>query len=146
MSEKKPIQGAKVEIYKDEKLIDHCYTNEYGICEFYLPEDTYKIKVTKEGYEPHEQTINLIEDYVKEVLLSKVGALKEAELLSETILSDVVSAKEYIPKQAELVSETILSDILNIRYIPAGKYILVVTQTLVKFTPPSYNKILMVVS
>jgi len=69
MSEKKPIQGAKVEVYKDEELVDYRYTDSNGRCDFFLPEDTYTVKVTKEGYFPHEQTVTLNQDIVKEVEL-----------------------------------------------------------------------------
>mgnify|MGYP000418551338 CR=1 FL=1 len=69
MSEKKPIQGAKVEVYKNEELVDYRYTNSNGRCDFFLPEDTYTVKVTKEGYLPHEQTVTLNQDIVKEVEL-----------------------------------------------------------------------------
>ena len=69
MSEKKPIQGAKVEVYKDEELVDYRYTDSNGRCDFSLPENTYTVKVTKEGYFPHEQTVTLNQDIVKEVEL-----------------------------------------------------------------------------
>jgi len=51
-----PIQNAKVEIYKDSTLIETGYTDVYGKYHTTLSAGTYRIVISKTGYETIEKT------------------------------------------------------------------------------------------
>lgn len=113
-----PIQGAKVEIYKNNRLIDYRYTDATGSCSFNLPQDTYKIKVTKENYMPHEQTITLNTDIIKTVYLEK-KPYKLIETLMRARLVDAISVKEKgVETKILTVTTTRLSDRISISERP----------------------------
>ena len=67
------IEGATVEIYRDGELIATLTTDINGEASITLETDSYTVKVMAEGFEPHEQTINLTSDMLKEVVLQKVS-------------------------------------------------------------------------
>jgi|GEM_PF-4904167 len=69
----KPIKDAKVTIRDvDLKLVTEGYTNEEGIFETRLLTGRYHIAVEKEGYQPHEQWTDVLQDIDKLVVLATV--------------------------------------------------------------------------
>lgn len=109
-----PIQGARVEIYKNDKLIDYRYTDVTGSCDFDLPQDIYKVKVSKENYKPHEQIITLNTDIIKTVYLEK-KPYKLIETLMRARLVDAISVKEKgIETKILTVATTQLSDRIDV--------------------------------
>ena len=70
---KVPLKNAVVKIYDmTGKLVASGYTDESGRFITELLGGKYNITVEKSGYMPHEQTIDLISDKVKEVVLEKI--------------------------------------------------------------------------
>jgi len=65
------IEGATVEIYSDGKLIATLTTDSKGEASITLNVGSYTVKVMAEGFESHEQTVNLTTDIKKEVVLQK---------------------------------------------------------------------------
>jgi len=69
-----PIKDAKVTI-RNESLVKIAegYTNENGTVKFNLLKGRYNISVEKEGYQKHEQWIDLLSNLTKEVVLEKIA-------------------------------------------------------------------------
>ena len=65
-----PISYAKVEVQALDDPLK--YTNSQGIAEFELEKGNYRIKISKEGYEPKEVSVYLDEDKDLEVCLKKI--------------------------------------------------------------------------
>ena len=120
-----PIQGAKVEIYKGTQLVDERYTNSDGECDFYLPRDTYTVRVSKEGYYTHEQLLALLNDYIKNVYLQKVTA-KRIETIIAPLFSDNVTvtergvSRQILTSIAPLFSDSIVVSQRPVKQIPTS--------------------------
>jgi len=67
------VEGATVEIYSNGKLIATLTTDSKGEASITLVVGSYTVKVSKEGFETHEQTVNLTANKLKEVVLQKAG-------------------------------------------------------------------------
>jgi len=106
----KPIEDVLIEIYKDNTLVKWCKTGVNGKCSVRLPKGTYRLKASKTGYEPHEQTVTIIGDKFKTVYLSPItGAY--IHTLAGTTFSDYMALQARIPPQMLVTNaKTRLSD------------------------------------
>lgn len=64
-TDKNPIQGVRVELFKEEERIRNFNTNREGYWEARMPSGQYKVTYTLKGYKPVSKNINLL-DSMKE--------------------------------------------------------------------------------
>jgi len=110
-----PIKDAKVTI-RNESLVKIAegYTDENGIIKFNLPKGRYNISVEKEGYQKHEQWIDLLDSLTKEVVLEKAILQVTIETFTKTRLKDSGEVKVIPIGEIETRTKTLLADWHNI--------------------------------
>ena len=121
---KVPLKNAVVKIYDmTGKLVASGYTDESGKFITELLGGRYNIIVEKSGYMPHEQTIDLISDKVKEVVLEKI---KPYSIITHpvAVIGDKLGLTQTIPVTVvRTYPKTIISDRLEhqlIKTYPSG--------------------------